>query len=95
MEFGVARRAQTRLIESIFDLHTREWNERGGPGMVEETDRAPSCVLWLSSSLNLTGSACFIFCLSGDRWPASTQLSTVKLPTVICPASIPNMRSSA
>jgi CelD/BcsL family acetyltransferase involved in cellulose biosynthesis len=41
VEYGVACAAQTELIESIFNLHTREWNCRGGPGMVEETGSGP------------------------------------------------------
>jgi len=37
VERGVAHSAEPQLLNAILELHTREWKQRGGAGMVEQT----------------------------------------------------------
>jgi CelD/BcsL family acetyltransferase involved in cellulose biosynthesis len=41
VEHGVAHSAEPELVDAIVELHTREWKQRGGVGMVEQTGSGP------------------------------------------------------
>lgn len=41
VEHAVAHSAEPHLLDAILELHTREWKQRGGAGMVEQTGSGP------------------------------------------------------
>jgi CelD/BcsL family acetyltransferase involved in cellulose biosynthesis len=41
VEHGIAHLAKRELVDHMLDLHTREWKQRGGAGMVEQTGSGP------------------------------------------------------